>query len=53
VCGGLVTTESADNLSPDLRDALADHWQVADALDPQQIAEPSGTSAVGSVRSSG
>jgi hypothetical protein len=36
---GLVTTESADNLSPDLRDALADHWQVADALDPQQIAD--------------
>ena len=36
---GLVTAESADNLSPDLRDALADHWQVADALDPQQIAD--------------
>ena len=36
---GLVTTESADNMSPDLRDALADHWQVADALDPQQIAD--------------
>ncbi len=36
---GLVTTESADNLSPDLRDALAGHWQVADALDPQQIAD--------------
>ena len=36
---GLVTTESAGNLSPDLRDALADHWQVADALDPQQIAD--------------
>jgi len=34
---GLVTTESAENLSPDLRDALAGHWQVGDALDPQQI----------------
>jgi hypothetical protein len=36
---GLVTTESADNLSPDLREALAGHWQVGDALDPQQIAD--------------
>jgi hypothetical protein len=36
---GLVTTESAENLSPDLRDALAGHWQVGDALDPQQIAD--------------
>jgi len=36
---GLVTTEPADNLSPDLQDALADHWQVADAADPQQIAD--------------
>jgi hypothetical protein len=36
---GLVTTESAENLSPDLRDALAGHWQVRDALDPQQIAD--------------
>ena len=36
---GLVTTEPADNLSPDLQDALADHWQVADAPDPQQIAD--------------
>ena len=36
---GLVTTESADNLSPDLQDALADHWQVADAPDLQQIAD--------------
>jgi hypothetical protein len=40
VCGGLVTTESADNLSPDLRDALADHWQVADALDPIAAYQP-------------
>lgn len=36
---GLVTTESAENLSLDLRDALAGHWQVGDALDPQQIAD--------------
>ena len=36
---GLITTESAENLSPDLRDALAGHWQVGDALDPQQIAD--------------
>jgi hypothetical protein len=50
---GLVTTASADNLSLDLRDALADHWQVADALDPSRSPTPSGASAVGSVRSSG
>ena len=36
---GLITTEPAENLSPDLRDALAGHWQVSDALDPQQIAD--------------
>ena len=36
---GLITTESAENLSPELRDALAGHWQVGDALDPQQIAD--------------
>ena len=36
---GLITTESAENLSPDLRDALAGHWQIGDALDPQQIAD--------------
>ena len=36
---GLITTEPAENLSPDLRDALAGHWQVGDALDPQQIAD--------------
>ena len=36
---GLVTTESAQNLPADLRDALAGHWQVDDALDPQQIAD--------------
>jgi D-alanine-D-alanine ligase-like ATP-grasp enzyme len=36
---GLITTEPAENLSPDLRDALAGHWQIGDALDPQQIAD--------------
>ena len=36
---GLITTEPVSNLLPDLRDALAGHWQVADALDPQQIAD--------------
>jgi hypothetical protein len=36
---GLVTTEAAESISPDLRDALAGHWQVADALDPQQVAD--------------
>jgi ATP-grasp domain len=36
---GLVTTEPAHALTPELRDALAGHWQVADALDPQQIAD--------------
>ena len=36
---GLITTEPAENLSADLRDALAGHWQVSDALDPQQIAD--------------
>jgi len=36
---GLITTEPAENLSADLREALAGHWQVSDALDPQQIAD--------------
>jgi hypothetical protein len=36
---GLITTESAESLSSDLRDALAGHWQIGDALDPQQIAD--------------
>ncbi len=35
----VITTSSADQLSPELQDALAGHWQVADALDPQQIAD--------------
>ncbi len=36
---GLITTEPAENLSPDLREALVGHWQISDALDPQQIAD--------------
>ncbi|HEY5848383.1 MAG TPA: hypothetical protein VIT42_16490 [Microlunatus sp.] len=36
---GLVTTESLENVPPSLREALAGHWRVADALDPQQIAD--------------
>lgn len=36
---GLVTTVSAADLPPPLRRHLAGHWQVADALDPRQIAE--------------
>ena len=36
---GLITTEAAENVPPDLREALAGHWQVDDALDPQQIAD--------------
>ena len=36
---GLITTEPAENLSPELREALGGHWQVGDALDPQQIAD--------------
>lgn len=35
----VITTSSAEQMSPDLREALAGHWQVADALDPQQIAD--------------
>jgi len=36
---GLITTEPASNLPPQLREPLAAHWQVDDALDPQQIAD--------------
>ena len=36
---GLVTTEPLENVPPSLREALAGHWRVADALDPQQIAD--------------
>ena len=51
---GLITTESAENLPPELRDALAGHWQVGDALDPQQIADAvRGLQRSARVRSSG
>lgn len=36
---GLVTTEPLESLDPELRHALAAHYQVSDALDPQQIAD--------------
>ncbi len=36
---GVITTEPVDRLSPELREALAGHWRVEDALDPQQIAD--------------
>src|SRR5689334_9104076 len=35
----VITTSPSDGLSPELREALAGHWQVADALDPQQIVD--------------
>ncbi|HYI53376.1 MAG TPA: hypothetical protein VEX57_05390 [Microlunatus sp.] len=35
----VVTTEPTDRLSPELREALVGHWQVGDALDPQQIVD--------------
>jgi phosphoribosylaminoimidazole carboxylase (NCAIR synthetase) len=35
----VVTTEPADRLPPVLREQLAGHWRVDDALDPRQIAE--------------
>jgi hypothetical protein len=34
----LITCEPLDSVHPDLRQHLAGHWRVADALDPQQIA---------------
>ncbi len=39
VAVGLITTEPIENVPPALRDALAGHWRVPDALDPQQIAD--------------
>ena len=36
---GLVTCEPVDRIPPDLRERLAAHWRVDDALDPRQIAE--------------
>lgn len=35
----VITTESTDRLSPELKEALAGHWRVDNALDPQQIAD--------------
>src|SRR4051794_41304277 len=35
---GLVTCEPVDRIPPDLRERLAAHWRVDDALDPQQLA---------------
>jgi biotin carboxylase len=34
----LITSEPADRLPPELRQALAGHWRVDDALDPGQLA---------------
>lgn len=36
---GLITTEPSSSLPPLLREHLAGHWRVDDALDPRQIAE--------------
>lgn len=36
---GLVTSEPADRLPPQLKESLAGHWCVENALDPGQIAE--------------
>lgn len=35
----VITTSPADGMSPELKEALVGHWQVADALDPQQIVD--------------
>jgi phosphoribosylaminoimidazole carboxylase (NCAIR synthetase) len=35
----VITSEPAERLSPSLKDHLAGHWRVDDALDPRQIAE--------------
>jgi D-alanine-D-alanine ligase-like ATP-grasp enzyme len=35
----VITTESSDRLSTALKESLAGHWQVTDALDPQQIVD--------------
>lgn len=36
---GLISQEGTERLPDDLRQRLAAHWRVADALDPQQIAD--------------
>jgi biotin carboxylase len=35
----VITTEPADRLSPELKEHLNGHWQVEDALDPQQLVD--------------
>lgn len=35
----VITSSPWEDLSPELRSALAGHWRVQDALDPQQIAD--------------
>ena len=35
----VITASPAEHLSPELREALVGHWQVADPLDPQQLAD--------------
>ncbi|MFB9235489.1 acetyl-CoA carboxylase biotin carboxylase subunit family protein [Plantactinospora siamensis] len=35
---GLVTSDPLERIAPELRDLLAGHWRVDDALDPRQIA---------------
>jgi D-alanine-D-alanine ligase-like ATP-grasp enzyme len=35
---GLITCEPAERIPPELRERLAGHWRVEDALDPRQLA---------------
>src|SRR5690606_12959410 len=35
----VITTAAPDHVPPPLREAVAGHWQVADALDPQQLVD--------------
>src|SRR4051812_636952 len=35
---GLVTCEPVERIPPDLRERLAGHWRIDDALDPRQLA---------------
>ncbi|QDO87016.1 hypothetical protein FNH13_00680 [Ornithinimicrobium ciconiae] len=35
----VITTTPREQLSPELREALAGHWQVSDGLDPQEIVD--------------
>lgn len=36
---GIITSTPWEDISPELRSALAGHWRVDDGLDPQQIAD--------------